>query len=787
MIEVELPDGSVAEFPDGTPNEVIQRVLAQQFGGPQQPAPAAAAPEIPITDLPAVRASLAPEDQADWSWPDRPNSGLIDYARVIRPELADVPDQQLADAIRQAGYPDMPADEFYRQTGYDERFGYDTSVPNATDGMSGLQRVLAGAGKSFVDTAQGLKQAGTDAAFGLARGMAGGSEFRQALRQQQAPIQQRQTDEATDRRAVDASLMDTGAGLAGNIAGTMAQLLGPGYLARGTGAAAALLPRTAVGNIAQGAALGAVQPVAEGDSRAMNAGLGGLLGGAGYAATAVPGAIARQVGQMSPAISRSMQERAADDVIGQFAADPAAVRAAAANPQTLVPGSMPTLAEASGDMGLAGLQRTLANLPDFAPRLAERQAANNAARVGAIRQALRGADSDAASLIRTQTREAEGPVIADIKRQTGAQGIKVTRWIDRALNSPKFRGNPDVENSLGRIRQLVTEPLDDASRLSAGREVITSALSQEKRMSPQDQRLLLEARRLVYSGQRAGLPAADVAKEVGRLKPASLTAQRMVKDVARTLKTEERGKADVASLYNARKHVTQNLMPTASGEQMIALRGAVQQLDRQIVEVAPSFKTYLADYSAGMRQADQAEIGARLLGGSNAVRAADDNPVLNANFLRRSGDLDQTVRTATGFGRGTAARALSAEQMATIEAVRRDVERQSRTLTDARAVGSNTVQNAIGGNTLQSAAGPVGAAMVEPVSGVAMLAINQLRKTYGEKTMAVVQEVMLDPARADQVLGQLPSRQRRAVMSAIRRLPAVSGAVGRSAVPALTE
>lgn len=27
MIEVELPDGTIAEFPDGTPNDVMERAL----------------------------------------------------------------------------------------------------------------------------------------------------------------------------------------------------------------------------------------------------------------------------------------------------------------------------------------------------------------------------------------------------------------------------------------------------------------------------------------------------------------------------------------------------------------------------------------------------------------------------------------------------------------------------------------------------------------------------------------------------------------------------------------
>lgn len=36
MIEVELPDGSIAEFPDGTPDETITSVLQKQFGAPEQ-------------------------------------------------------------------------------------------------------------------------------------------------------------------------------------------------------------------------------------------------------------------------------------------------------------------------------------------------------------------------------------------------------------------------------------------------------------------------------------------------------------------------------------------------------------------------------------------------------------------------------------------------------------------------------------------------------------------------------------------------------------------------------
>lgn len=35
MIEVELPDGTIAEFPDGTPNATIERALRTQSMGPK--------------------------------------------------------------------------------------------------------------------------------------------------------------------------------------------------------------------------------------------------------------------------------------------------------------------------------------------------------------------------------------------------------------------------------------------------------------------------------------------------------------------------------------------------------------------------------------------------------------------------------------------------------------------------------------------------------------------------------------------------------------------------------
>jgi hypothetical protein len=58
MIEVELPDGSVAEFPDGTPPAVMKQAIGKKFGQP--------APQVPINPLErAAQVRAMPADQRE--------------------------------------------------------------------------------------------------------------------------------------------------------------------------------------------------------------------------------------------------------------------------------------------------------------------------------------------------------------------------------------------------------------------------------------------------------------------------------------------------------------------------------------------------------------------------------------------------------------------------------------------------------------------------------------------------------------------------------------------------
>lgn len=106
---------------------------------------------------------------------------------------------------------------------------------------SALQNALAGAGKFFVDATRGVKQLlGAD-----------------------------NQDEIDESRRLDRDLMSSKAGIAGNILGGVATTLPLAFV---PGA------NTALGATALGAGLGALSPVATGESRAVNTAIGGAGG-----------------------------------------------------------------------------------------------------------------------------------------------------------------------------------------------------------------------------------------------------------------------------------------------------------------------------------------------------------------------------------------------------------------------------------------------------------------------------------------------------------------------------
>ncbi|HDS1550746.1 TPA: hypothetical protein QEK98_003001 [Stenotrophomonas maltophilia] len=353
-------------------------------------------------------------------------------------------------------------------------------APRATDNMSGFDRFRAGIGKSLVDTGTGLAQVAlrnitpqipefiTRAGDRVeqAIGSPAYSNARRAVFGAYNAPRQGLERKVAERREIDKDLMDTGAGLAGNVVGTLAQLAAPGIAARGTATAPLLLPTSVRGSVAQGAVFGSAQPVASQGEVLENAGIGaggGLLGAAIPAAAGRAVQAVKQVG--APFTQRGTEESAAR-VIRGFAEDPARL---VRNPSS-VPGVQRTLAEETLDPGIAQLQRAV-SAREGAPFDSLRRG-NNAARVGAIRQ-FAGDEADIAAAEAARDAAAV-PLLQRAETVTGVDTQPVRDYVQQAIDANATR--PTVRNAVRDVQAALNEAGDDVASLYNLRKYIDDLL-----------------------------------------------------------------------------------------------------------------------------------------------------------------------------------------------------------------------------------------------------------------------------------------------------------------------
>lgn len=188
----------------------------------------------------------------------------------------------------------------------------------APDGTGNFgQNFAAGAGKAIVDLGRGAKQLLDIPANFLERNI-GGQGLSRALGMPTAAQSAQQTQQDVDEaRHLDAPLMKTGGGIAGNIVGNVAATVLGGRALQGAGALAKSQMLARAGQAvaapagyrqaaATGAALAGAQPVATGDSRALNTAVG-ALGGAG--GQAVASGVSRVISpRVAPGVRELMDE-----------------------------------------------------------------------------------------------------------------------------------------------------------------------------------------------------------------------------------------------------------------------------------------------------------------------------------------------------------------------------------------------------------------------------------------------------------------------------------------------
>ena len=307
----------------------------------------------------------------------------------------------------------------------------DRKLYDPTIGMSGTDKFLAGTGKAFADIGRGVRQYLPESIGGLTN------------------------EQIAESRALDAPLMNTGAGMAGNVVGNVA-LAAPAAMIPG----AATIP----GAAAVGSIYGAMQPSTSGSERIKNVAIGGAAG------AAVPAAIrAAQVGR---SFVDPLYEGGRNAIMGRT------LRTAAGNQaddamrnmrtaQPLIPGSMPTAAEAAQNPGIAALQRTAtASDPVAMNELAARQVAQNNARLNAIQ----GMVPDRAAAVAARDQAATGlynaanprpvqvtPVLANLMERPAMQTAMQRAQVLAQNNGEVF----DPNNLTGQGAHYIKMALDD--------------------------------------------------------------------------------------------------------------------------------------------------------------------------------------------------------------------------------------------------------------------------------------------------------------------------------------
>lgn len=236
-----------------------------------------------------------------------------------------------------------------------------------TDGNNFFENALIGVGKGAHDLGQGIGQRVRSVLEA-----AGGKELADKAG---LPT----SADVEESRRIDAPLMNTAGGKVGN------------FVAKAIPATVAMLVpggQTLTGSVATGATFGAAEPTVSDESVLKNAAFGAAGGAAGYGAAKLVGAAANAVKAAAQPFYEKGQNAVVGSAIRKAAGTDADLDAALQALQTTksgVPGVELTAGQASGNAGLAALERAAsATDPVVTKAFSDRMATQNAARVAAL-------------------------------------------------------------------------------------------------------------------------------------------------------------------------------------------------------------------------------------------------------------------------------------------------------------------------------------------------------------------------------------------------------------------
>ena len=550
----------------------------------------------------------------------------ISEVRAKFPEYKDVPDIELVKGIHQKFYSDIPYRQFMNTIDFSEKL-------DPTKDMTGFQKFAAGAGKAVYDLGLGARQIGASVA-----------DYVSPRSQSRAAEIQKEVDEV---KARDAALMNTGAGMAGNIAGNIATSILPGLGAVGAGKAIGQTALTAGGKMllaspatlggaavqsGMGAAQAALQPVATGESRLGNAAIGGIggalvpvlgMGFKGAKAAVEP----LYEGGRQQILARALRASAGEnaDIVAQR------MRGAA----ELVPGSAPTAAEVANSGGIAAMQRAASAVDPES--YATRAAQQNEARVASLREL---AGSGGEREFYAAARESAADALYKDAYKAGID-LTVDATTGQTLSKAQQAGR------FGEINKLMNTP------------ALKSAADEARNMMANDPNLK------------------------GQILSAS---------------------GSVQGLHYTRKALSDMVQAAIPGsDNKRILTSLLNRFDTTLDTISPSYAQARITYREMSKPINQMDIAQELA--NKSISPLNDLMQPNAYARNLS---DNMASRATGFKGSTLSNTMTPEQLQKLNAIKSDLARSVAARDLGRGAGSDTTQKLSMTNLLQQSGIPVG-------------------------------------------------------------------------------
>lgn len=488
--------------------------------------------------------------------------------------------------------------------------------------------------------------------------------------------------------------------------------------------------------------------------------VGGIAGGVvapSVATTAVEGgkAAMRGVRALADPFTEAGRRNIVARTMQSQAKDPRAAAEAINSAQTYVPGSIPNTAEASGDAGLAALQKAARNQRPAA--FAEHAAGQDAARQEYLRQVFgTNVDIDAAKAAREA---ATRPLREEALREANIGGVVAPR-LQRQIQG-KTQSRISALQDAGQMQTAAAQQQVLADRFTPipGMPRAPGALSNNAERVPEftagaDDALRIAAQRRVERAILEGslqklkahgympLESSELQAQIGKLKNApgkraSDVVQKTLGAVEEKIAafSDENGVIDARDLYTIRKEIGNTVQQfskeTANWDKRLtaSLETSIKgYIDNAIIKAGGrGWKEYLTKYADATKGIEAREIGQEI-----ATKAL--NPTTErlspAMFARQMANRAEDV---AGMG---------AQGSNALTRVNQDLRRSVAPDAVMRVPGSDTLQNLVGANVLQRMTGAgTGAGPVSKLAG------GLLGKVYGPletQTQDLLTRAMLD-------------------------------------------